>query len=124
MSRPWIRIAVVQPSDGRGWIGLGCFIMALLVLGMILFDRKLLESDAFLILATAIVITGWVQGPVSWAYAATKGGGELADRNADIIKRRSESDASSTPTGTPDDPTSTVIVNPPDDPANVQEQKP
>ena len=106
--RPWvrIRIVIVKPHDARGWIGLGCFVMALLVLGMILFDRKLLESDAFLILATAIIITGWVQGPVGWAYQATKAGGELADKNADIIKERAAVDAraGAAPSGTPGDP--------------------
>ncbi len=106
MERPWIRVVVVKPNDARGWIGLGCFIMALLVLGMILFDRTLLESDAFLILATAIIITGWVQGPVGWAYQATKAGGELADKNAEIIKQRAATDASgpAMPAGTERDP--------------------
>ncbi len=76
--------------DARGWIGAGCFALAVGVLAMILFDRKLLESDAFLVLATAIVITGWVNGPVGWAYQATKGGGELADRNADLVQKQVE----------------------------------
>jgi cytochrome bd-type quinol oxidase subunit 1 len=71
----------------RGAIALGCWLLVLAVLGMILFDRSLLESDAFLILATAIVITGWVQGPVGWAYQATKQGGELADRAAGAALR-------------------------------------
>lgn len=105
MKRPWITIVIVKPHDARGWIGLGCFVMALIVLGMILFDRTLLESDAFLILATAIIITGWVQGPVGWAYQATKAGGDLADKNAEIIKQRAATDASaSTPAGTERDP--------------------
>ncbi len=117
MKRPWIRIYIVKPSDARGWIGLGCFIMALIVLTMIYFDRALLESDAFLILATAIIITGWVQGPVGWAYQATKGGGELADANAEIIKQRAATDAGAAPhalndtdrpTGAPGDPVHTT----------------
>lgn len=81
-----IVIQIVKPGDARGWIGFGCWLLVILVLGMILFDRKLLDSDAFLILATAVVITGWVQGPVGWAYQATKGGGELADSNARIAE--------------------------------------
>ncbi len=75
-----------QRPDARGWIGLGCYSLTILVLAMILFDRKLLDSDAFLILATAIVITGWVQGPVGWAYQATKGGGEQAESTARIAE--------------------------------------
>jgi cytochrome bd-type quinol oxidase subunit 1 len=81
-----IVIKVVAPNDARGWIGLGCWLLVLAVLGMIVFERKLLENDAFLILATAIVITGWVQGPVGWAYQATKGGGEAAESTARIAE--------------------------------------
>lgn len=73
--------------DSRGWIAAGCFLLVLAVLGIIVADKTLLESDAFLILATAIIITGWVQGPVGWAYQATKGGGELAERNAHLAER-------------------------------------
>jgi hypothetical protein len=79
--------------DARGWIGLGCWTLTVLILGMILFERSLLDSDAFLILATAIVITGWVQGPVSWAYAATKQGGELAEQNSVMLQQQQPSHA-------------------------------
>ena len=88
MSRPLVRLTFTKPTDARGWIGLGCFVLVLVILAMIAFDRTLLESDAFLILATAIVITGWVQGPVGWAYQATKSGGELADRNATLVEQQ------------------------------------
>lgn len=90
MSRPLVTIRYTHPSDARGWIGFGCFVMALIVLAMIAFDRSLLKEDAFLILATAIIITGWVNGPVGWAYQATKGGGELAEANAAIVKKQAE----------------------------------
>lgn len=119
MSRPWLTIQIVKPSDARGWIGLGCFMLAILVLGMILFDRSLLDSDAFLILATAIIITGWVQGPVSWAYAATKGGGELADKNAEIIKQRAAVDAGAAS----NEPQEVIVTNKPGDPVPVKEGK-
>lgn len=81
-----IVINLAHPTDARGWIGFGCWLLVVGVLAMILFERKLLESDAFLILATAIVITGWVQGPVGWAYQATKGGGEAAESTARIAE--------------------------------------
>ena len=86
MNRPLIQITFTKPTDARGWIGFGCFILVLIVLGMIAIDKELLEIDAFLILATAIVITGWVQGPVGWAYQATKGGGEQAESTARIAE--------------------------------------
>lgn len=81
-----IVIKIVAPSDARGWIGLGCFLLVLVVLGMIVFDKSLLENNAFLVLATAIVITGWANGPVGWAYQATKGGGEAAESTARIAE--------------------------------------
>ncbi len=73
--------------DARGWIGIGCYSLTLLVFILIAADKKLLESDAFLILATAIVITGWNGGPVGWAYQATKGGGEQAESSARIAEK-------------------------------------
>lgn len=85
--RSLVTIKTVKPSDARGWIGLGCFILVIIILSMIAVDKSLLEIDAFLILATAIVITGWVNGPVGWAYQATKGGGELAESNARIAEK-------------------------------------
>lgn len=72
--------------DARGWIGLGCYTLTLLVFAMIAFDKALLQEDAFLILATAIVITGWNGGPVGWAYQATKGGQEQAESSARIAE--------------------------------------
>lgn len=73
--------------DARGWIGVGCYSLTILVFVLIAADKKLLESDAFLILATAVVITGWNGGPVGWAYQATKGGGEQAESTARIAER-------------------------------------
>lgn len=70
----------------RGWIGLGCFILVFVILGMIYNDKTLLDNNAFLVFATAIIITGWNQGPVGWAYQATKGGGEAAESNARIAE--------------------------------------
>lgn len=82
----WLSLKYTHPTDARGWIGFGCWLNVILILGMILFDRSLLESDAFLILATAIVITGWNQGPVGWAYQATKGGGEAQESASRIAE--------------------------------------
>lgn len=77
----WIR------PDARGWIGLGCFILVLVILAMIAIDKTLLDNNAFLVLATAIVITGWANGPVGWAYQATKSGGEMAESSARIAEQ-------------------------------------
>jgi len=77
----WLR------PDARGWIGLGCFILVLVILAMIAIDKSLLDNNAFLVLATAIVITGWANGPVGWAYQATKSGGEMAESSARIAEQ-------------------------------------
>ena len=82
-----ITIKVISPGDARGWIGLGCFVLSAAVLIMIYRDRTLLEDQAFLVLATAVIVTGWINGPVSWAYAATKGGGEAAESSARIAEQ-------------------------------------
>ncbi len=122
MSRPWVTIKIVQPGDGRAWIGLGCWMLVIIVLGMILFDRSLLDSDAFLILATAIVITGWVNGPVGWAYQATKGGGEAAESSARIAEEAASAALrnQAMPKGTPDDPLAVAGPTPGTDAPRVQ----
>ena len=85
MKRP-IVIKLISPGDARGWIGLGCFILAVFVLVLAASDKTLLDNNAFLVLATAIIITGWVNGPVGWAYQATKSGGEAAESSARIAE--------------------------------------
>lgn len=77
----------IEWPDARGWIGFGCFILVLIVLAMIVLDKSLLDNNAFLVLATAIIVTGWSNGPVGWAYQATKGGGEQAESSARIAEK-------------------------------------
>jgi cytochrome bd-type quinol oxidase subunit 1 len=80
-------ITVVKPTDARGWIGLGSFLLTVAVLVMVAIDKTLLHEQAFLVLATAIIVTGWINGPVGWAYQATKGGGEAAESSARIAEK-------------------------------------
>lgn len=106
MKRPLFTVKIISPDDPRGWIGFGCYLLVLILLGMMWADKSLLRDDFFKVIATAIILTGWNQGPVGWAYQATKGGGELADKNAEIIKQRAavDADLGTRPTGTADDP--------------------
>jgi hypothetical protein len=83
-----IVIKLCYPSDARGWIGLGCYLLVVILLAMMWADKTLLRDDFFKVIATAIILTGWNQGPVGWAYQATKSGGELADKNAEIVKQQ------------------------------------
>ncbi len=103
-----ITIKVVSPGDARGWIGLGCFLLAATTLGMIAKWPVLMKDQAFLVLATAIIVTGWINGPVGWAYQATKGGGEAAESSARIAEQAATAAimplADKGPTGNPGDP--------------------
>lgn len=73
--------------DARGWIGLGVFGIAIMLLWM-LRDKSMREDEFFQTIATVIISNG-LMAVVAWAYAATKGGGELAERNAAIAERAS-----------------------------------
>jgi len=80
-----------RTPDARGWIGLGSYLLVAVLLLMIWEDRTLLRDDFFKVIATAIILTGWNGGPLSWAYSATKSGGELADRNATLVEEQARS---------------------------------
>lgn len=77
------------PSS-RDWIGIGVFVLTVMILWMMKGDKTLLDSEFFKTIATLIIGTAFVNGVVSWAYSATKGGGELADNNAAIVKKQAE----------------------------------
>ena len=73
--------------DARGWIGIGCYVLVLILLAMMWADKTLLRDDFFKVIATAIILTAWNNGPVGWAYQATKGGGEAAESSARIAEQ-------------------------------------
>lgn len=76
--------------DARGWIGIGSYSLVVLVIVLVCADRSLLNNDFFKVIATAIILTGWNGGPLSWAYAATKSGGEMADRNQALVEQQAK----------------------------------
>lgn len=71
--------------DARGWIGFAAFVLTVMILWMMKEDRSLREDEFFQTIAAVIISNNWI-AVVSWAYSATKGGGELAQHNADIVK--------------------------------------
>jgi hypothetical protein len=77
--------------DGRGWVAIASFVLVLIVLMMIKLDPTLKQDDFFKTIATLLIGTAWVNGPVAWAFQATKTGGELADRNAAIVEKQANS---------------------------------
>lgn len=89
----------IRWPDARGWIGIGVYSLTVMVLWMLAAFPELRQDEFFKTIATLIIGTGFVNGVVSWAYSATKGGGELAEKNAAIVERKAEA-----PTGYPHDP--------------------
>lgn len=104
--------------DARGWIGIGVFALSIMLLWMMK-DRSLREDEFFQTIATVIISNG-LMAVIAWAYAATKGGGELAEKNATIVHENATA-AVSAAVALSDHPQEVKVVNPPEDPANVVE---
>jgi hypothetical protein len=79
--------------DGRGWVGVATTSLTVMVLWMMAERKDLREDEFFQVIATAIILTGMVQGVIGWAYSATKTGGELADSNARIAEQAATTQA-------------------------------
>lgn len=104
--------------DARGWIGIGVFALSVMLLWMMK-DRQLREDEFFQTIATVIIANG-LMAVISWAYAATKGGGELAEKNAAIVHENATAGVDAAKKlADKDEPTEVKVVNPPSDPANV-----
>lgn len=105
--------------DSRGWIGIGIYLLTIMVLGMMWADASLRNDDFFKTIATLIIGTGFVNGVVSWAYSATQGGGELANSNADLVKNVA---AASFPQG--NGPQEVKVINPVSEPVPTEPSTP
>lgn len=76
----------MKAPDHRGWIGLGIYILCLVVFYMIAEYPELRKDEFFKALATIIVSSAFVNGVVQWAYGSTKAGGELASSNSQLVE--------------------------------------
>ena len=94
--------------DARGWISIASFALTVQVLWMMVAFPDLRKDEFFKNIAVLIVGTGWINGALSWAFSATKSGGELAAANADLVKKQAEA------------PQPVQVVNPPDQPVPVE----
>lgn len=103
------------PSE-RAWIGIGIFSLTIMILWMIKQDPSLRNDEFFKTIATAIIITGFINGVISWAYSATQGGTELARSNADLLQRKEEKQ----PDASGAEPKPVLVVN--DEAIPVEEQ--
>lgn len=71
--------------DARGWTSIASFVLTLVVLAMMVAWPSLRQDEFFKTIATLLVGTGWISGPVAWSFATTKNSGDLASKNADLI---------------------------------------
>lgn len=90
--------------DARGWIGIGVYVLTLVILALLAWEPALRGDEFFKTIAT-LIVGAFIKDVVGWAYSATKGGGELAEKNAAIVERHAI-----TPAGTPTDPVSVQDV--------------
>jgi hypothetical protein len=82
----------VLPSDFRGWLAFGLFIQSSSLFGLMWYSRDLTQSQGFMTLASAVIVTGWVGGVVAFAYSAGKQQGEasaLAKQAMDMAQNAS-----------------------------------
>lgn len=107
--------------DARGWIGIGVFALSVMLLWMMK-DPELRGDEFFQTIATVIIANG-LMAVISWAYAATKGGGELAEKNAAIVAESATATVTAAAVAA-EKPTEVKVVNPPSDPAIVTEAAP
>lgn len=64
------------PADFRGWLALGLFVQSNFLFVLMWAARDLLNSQGFMTLASAVIVTAWVGGAVSFAYQMGKNVGE------------------------------------------------
>ena len=84
--------------DSRGIIGGGVYLLVLMVFALMAWFPELRKDEFFKTVST-LIVGAFIKDVVGWAYQATKGGGELAERNAQIVHEQTQQ-----PTGLPGDP--------------------
>lgn len=75
----------VLPTDFRGWLGLGLFLQSTMLFGLIAAVPALRESQGFLTLASAVIVTGWIGGAAAFAYAAGKRDAEQQEQTKQAL---------------------------------------
>lgn len=75
--------------DGRGLIGTAVFALTVMVITIFVFDPSVRQDDFFKTIATAIIITAFINGVVSWAFADTARNKQVVD---DITRQREGED--------------------------------
>jgi len=73
------------PRDFQGWLGLGLFVQSSMLFGLIAATPDLRESQGFLTLASAVIVTGWIGGAAAFAYAAGKRDAEQQEQTRQAL---------------------------------------
>jgi hypothetical protein len=73
--------------DARGVIGIGIYLLVLMVFALMAWNAELRQDEFFKTVST-LIVGAFIKDVVAWAYSATKGGGELAERNAAIVEQK------------------------------------
>lgn len=76
--------------DARGWIGIGVYLLNLIMIGAMV-QYPALRNDEFFKTITTLITGAFIKDVVGWAYQATKGGSELAERNSRMIEDQARS---------------------------------
>lgn len=81
--------------DGRGLVGVAAVAMSVWLLHIYHLDRTLRDDDFFKTIATAVVITGFVNAIIGWAFgdtargaASTVNSGKFADAISDMVRKQ------------------------------------
>ena len=77
--------APMLPRDFQGWLGLGLFVQSSMLFGLIAAIPDLRESQGFLTLASAVIVTGWIGGAAAFAYAAGKRDAEQQEQTRQAL---------------------------------------
>lgn len=54
----------------RGLIAVSLFVQSTLLFVALIFKPSLADNQGFMVLATAVIVTGWVGGAIAYAYAS------------------------------------------------------
>lgn len=76
----------IHLPDARGYIAIASFALCVMVIWIMKEDATVREDEFFQTIATILVANGWMS-VVAWAFQATKSGGELAEKNQQIVDR-------------------------------------
>jgi hypothetical protein len=77
------------PNSFQGWLALGVFIQTSLLFGLMAIHKDLLDSQGFMTLASAVIVTAWVGAIIGAAFQAGKTAGEqtaLASKALDVAQ--------------------------------------